>query len=285
MARIKARIKPRPVVAQSRSDEKLKRAEARATEEREFARKGAAEIHALRTTHEERRKSVRKAANQRVQAFATELHKDAAEIDAMAAEVDALLATQDEEKMARKAEEEEEKMALKAEEKRRVTKEIVDQHFKNKSDRKERETAGKDEHMRTDEKKLEKLFEDQKEEARVQKAVDDAAEKHAVDHLRSFTAAVDTRRGSFTSVLTAAVDAMRTTHEEQARNRQEAASKKESGYTDAADGLRRASLEWSEQNAKLCTEEINIQVRLLEEKHKLLEQQEEFSESDSEDEV
>jgi len=285
MARIKARIKPRPVVAQSRSDEKLKRAEARATEEREFARKGAAEIHALRTTHEERRKSVRKAANQRVQAFATELHKDAAEIDAMAAEVDALLATQDEEKMARKAEEEEEKMALKAEEKRRVTKEIVDQHFKNKSDRKERETAGKDEHMRTDEKKLEKLLEDQKEEARVQKAVDDAAEKSSSIHLSSSTAAVYTRFGKFTSLLTAQVDDIRTSNEEQARNRQEAASKKESENKHAADALRRASLEWAEKHAKLCAETDAAGAALFVEE---LKQKEEESSDDSdsdEDEV
>ena len=69
MARIKARIKPRPVVAQSRSDEKLKRAEARAlvaeAEEREFARKDAAEVDALRTTQEEQARNRQEAASKK----------------------------------------------------------------------------------------------------------------------------------------------------------------------------------------------------------------------------
>jgi len=283
MARIKARIKPRPMVAQSR-------AESRATEEREFARKDAAEVDALQTTHQAKLASMRWAAANWAKARATEMaaevdalqttHQErlaslrraaadwakarateiAAEVDAlqtthqerlaigrtrsserrhtrateMAAEVDALRITQMEKKDAREAEE-----------KRRVAKELVD--------RKARQEKINDEHMHTDEKKLDKLFEDQKEEARVQKAADDAAEKGAVDHLSSFTAAVDTRRSelsAWVSTLTAEVNAMRTTHEEQARNRQEAASKKESEYKDAADGLRRASLERAEQHAK-----------------------------------
>jgi hypothetical protein len=234
MARIKARIKPRPVVAQSRSDAKLKRAEARAlaaeAEEREFARKEAAED-------------------------------------------DALLATQQRV--------EEEKMARKAEEKRRGTKELFGQHFKNMSDLKARQQKINDEHMHTATQKLEKLFEDQKEEARVQKVVDDAAEKFAVNHLNAFTTAVNGRINAFTSKL----DDLRTTRDGEARDRQEAASKKESAYKDAVDAINRSSLEWTEQHAKLCAEEDNIQDRLLEEKQKLLEQQEEFSESDSEDEV
>ena len=243
MARIKARIKPRPMVAQSRSDAKLKRAEARAlaaeAEEREFARKEAAED-------------------------------------------DALLATQ------------EEKMARKAEEKRRVTKELVDQHFKNKSDRKAREKKINDEHMRAGEKKLEKLFEDQKEEARVQKAVDDAAEKDAVDSLSALTAAVDAPISAFTaavfdlaavdahlSALTAGVDALRTSNEEQARNRQEAASKKESENKHAADALHRASLEWAEKHDKNCAEEDASGAALFVAELKLKELQEGyFSDSD-----
>jgi hypothetical protein len=218
MARIKARIKPRPVVAQSRSDAKLKRAEARAlaaeAEEREFARKEAAEDDAL---------------------LATQERKDWAEYQ------------------------------------REVTKEFVDQHLKFNSDRKALNEKIKEEDMRTDEKKLEKLFEDQKEEARVQKAVDDAAEKDAVfsisaltaaviAHLSAFTAAVDAAAvDAHISAFTAAVDALRTTYEEQARNRQEAASKKESGYKDAVDAIRRASLErtlyYAKEDAKVDAEE------------------------------
>ena len=229
MARIKARIKPIPVVAQSRSDEKLKRAEARAlaaeAEERKFARKEAAEDDALLATHEE------------------------------------------------------EKMARKAEEKRRGTKELFGQHFKNMSDLKARQQKINNEHMHTATQKLEKLFEDQKEEARVQKVVDDAAEKSAVGHL-AFWTAIYGRINAFK------LDDLRTIRDGEARDRQEAVSKKESAYKDAVDAINRSSLEWTEQHAKLCAEEDNIQDRLLEEKQKLLlEQQEEFSESDSEDEV
>ena len=267
MARITAHIKPRP------SDEKLKRAEARATEEREFERKDTAEIDALRFTHEKRLHSGRKAASKRAEARATEVRefarKDGVESLVMAAEVNALLTTQEEAKAARKAEE-----------KRRVTKELVDKQAKDKSAWKALQAEYNDAHKRTDETKLKKLFEDKEEEARVQKAVGDAAEKHAAAYLSSFTAAVYTRLGAFTSKLTASF-------EEQARNRQEAASKKESAYKDAVDAINRASQEWAEQHAKWCAQEDVCQEKCFAIERELKDAEEEyFDDSDSdEDEV
>ena len=276
MARITAHIKPRP------SDEKLKRAEARATEEREFARKDAAQMYALQTTHQEKLASMRRAAADWAKARATEI---AAEVDAlqtthqerlaigrtrsserrhtrateMAAEVDALRITQMEKKDAREAEE-----------KRRVAKELVD--------RKARQEKINDEHMHTDEKKLEKLFEDQKEEARVQKAVDDAAEKDAVDRLSALTQSNSDAKLK----LDAEVDALRTTQEEQARNRQEAASKKESEYTDMVDGHRRASQEWAEEHARRCAQAHESSSRIFAGRRNLAEDSSDVSDSDPE---